>query len=239
MNEKEYESLLNDIRLSQSGQKEAMERIIIQNDKLVRYVVNRYRRSEKEYDDLYQLGRMGLIRAVNRFREDYGIRFSTYAVPMIAGEILRFLRDDGQMRVSRSIRENAKKVLSCMEKFREETGRDPRLEEICEQTGICEEDAVLALGAVSSVRSLSEPLDEEGNTLLEDTIGVNPYESIDREILVQNLLSRLDEKDRRLIELRYFHHFTQAKTAESLGLTQVQVSRLEKKLLITLKRYIV
>ena len=239
MNEKEYESLMSDIRLSQTGEKEALERIVVQNDKLVRFVVNRYRNCGKEYDDLYQLGRMGLIRAVMNFKADYGVRFSTYAVPMIAGEILRFLRDDGQMRVSRSIRENAHKAILCAEKYMEETGNEPRLEDICARTGISEEDAVLALGALSPVRSLSEPLDEEGNTLLGDTIGMNPYETIDRKILIQNLLSKLNEKDRRLIELRYFHHFTQAKAAEFLGLTQVQVSRLEKKLLIKMKEYIV
>lgn len=215
---------------------EACERLVTENDALVRYVVKKYIHTRKEYDDLYQQGRIGLVRAVQNFREDFGTCFSTYAVPMIMGEIRRFLRDDGQMRISRTIKENAKRALECMKHYRDETGREARLSDVCEMTGLASEDAALALGALRPVRSLNEPVDESGSVELKDTLSENPFEDVEKSLLVQNLLSTLNEKERKLIELRFFKRLTQARVADILGLTQVQVSRLEKRLLLRMRK---
>ena len=163
------------------------------------------------------------------------MKFSTYAVPMIMGEIRRFLRDDGQMRVSRTIKENAKRALEFVNRRREETGSDPTLEEICAELKLSREDAVLALGANQTVRSLSEPLDG-GDLRLEDTLGVNPFEKVEKNLLVEKLMASLDEKERTLLTLRYFKSLTQTNVAGIMGLTQVQVSRLEKKILTRLRQ---
>ena len=178
-----------------------MEKLVRDNDALVHYVVKRLKTQGREYEDLYQLGRLGLVRAVRNFDESYGVKFSTYAVPMIMGEIRRFLRDDGQMRVSRTIKENAKRALEFVNRRREETGSDPTLEEICAELKLSREDAVLALGANQTVRSLSEPLDG-GDLRLEDTLGVNPFEKVEKNLLVEKLMASLDEKERTLLTLR-------------------------------------
>lgn len=236
MTESAYQSTIEDIRLAQAGDAEAMERLVTANDALVRFVVKRYAGSGKEYEDLYQLGRLGLVRAAQNFREDFGSRFSTYAVPMIMGEIRRFLRDDGQLRVSRTIRDNAKKLMKRAEEMRGETGAEARIEDLCAQTGISREEAALALGALCPVRSLSEPIDAMGETELGDMLGENPFETVENRLLVRNLMDSLDEKERTLIELRYFCRLTQTRVAGIMGLTQVQVSRLEKKLLTRMRR---
>ena len=223
------------IREAQRGDAAAMEKLVRDNDALVHYVVKRLRTQGREYEDLYQLGRLGLVRAVRNFDESYGVKFSTYAVPMIMGEIRRFLRDDGQMRVSRTIKENAKRALEFVNRRREETGEEPTLEEICAELKLSREDAVLALGANQTVRSLSEPLDG-GNLRLEDTLGVNPFERVEKNLLVEKLMASLDEKERTLLTLRYFKSLTQTNVAGIMGLTQVQVSRLEKKILTRLRQ---
>ncbi len=229
MSDDKYQSALDDIRLARSGDKNAVERLVIDNDALVRFCVNKFRDRGKEYEDLYQLGRLGLVRAITNFDESYGVRFSTYAVPMIMGEIRKFLRDDGQMRVSRTIKENAKKALECAK------CGNTQISYICEQTGMSREDVALALGALSPVRSLNEPLSAGGDTQIQDVIGVNPFEEVDRNLLVGELLGELDEVERKLIRLRYFERMTQARVAGEMGLTQVQVSRMEKKLLARMR----
>ena len=200
------------IREAQRGDAAAMEKLVRDNDALVHYVVKRLKTQGREYEDLYQLGRLGLVRAVRNFDESYGVKFSTYAVPMIMGEIRRFLRDDGQMRVSRTIKENAKRALEVVNRRREETGSDPTLEEICAELKLSREDAVLALGANQTVRSLSEPLDG-GDLRLEDTLGVNPFEKVEKNLLVEKLMASLDEKERTLLTLRYFKSLTQTNVA--------------------------
>lgn len=236
MTGEDYVRAIELVRLAQAGDGEAMEALVVENDALVRFVVKKYAGCGKEYEDLYQLGRMGLVRAIQNFSEDYGSKFSTYAVPMIMGEIRRYLRDDGQIRISRTIRENARRVLKSMEEARNKGGEEARLTDICEDTGLTREEAVLAMGALRPVRSLSEPVDEDGDIELGDTLGVNPFETVEKNLLVRNLLDTLDEKERLLIDLRYFKRLTQVRVADIMGMTQVQVSRMEKKLLNRMRR---
>ena len=239
MRDESYESLKEKIQRAQCGDREAMEEIVKENDALVHYIIKRYQGRGKEYEDLYQLGRIGLVRAVQNFDPAFNVRFSTYAFPMILGEVRRFLRDDGQMRVSRTIRENALQVLKTSQKILEETGREANVSEIAEITGMKTDEVVMALGAMRPLKSLTEPIDDKGKRQLQDFIGVNPYDEIDKNLLVQNLMGILNEKERLLIKLRYFEHMTQTRVAEKLGLTQVQVSRLEKKLLLRMRENIV
>lgn len=231
-----YESCEARIRLAQAGDREAMESLVIENDRLIRFVVRKYAAYGKEYEDLYQLGRLGFVRAVEKFDFSYGTRFSTYAVPVIMGEIRRFIRDDGQMHVSRTIRENACACTKYIRDTQNETGQSPNVMEIAHGTGLSREDVVLALGAGAPVKSLTERAGSEDGRLLQDTIGENPFERVEKNLLVKAFLKSLDGKERQLIVLRYFERLTQSKTAEILGLTQVQVSRLEKKILLRFRK---
>ena len=231
-----YESTETLIRLAQAGDREAMETLLLENDALVRFVVKKYAGRGKEYEDLYQLGRLGFVRAVENFDFGFTVRFSTYAVPVIMGEIRRFIRDDGQIHISRTIKENAQRVNTYLARISEEGRPFPSVNEITYETGLSKEDVVLALGAGVPVKSLLEPVDKDGGRLLQDTIGCDPFERVEKNLLVRSLLESLDGKERELIELRYFRRLTQIKTAEILGLTQVQVSRLEKKVLTRLRK---
>lgn len=231
-----YESTETLIRLAQAGDREAMEILVTENDALIRFVVKKFTGRGKEYDDLYQLGRIGLVRAVEHFDNHFNVRFSTYAVPVIMGEIRRFLRDDHPIHVSRTIRENAKKAIDCLNQYTQTHSASPSIDEICRETNLKREEVILALDASKPVKSLYEPIDKDRKQLIQDTIGVNPFEKLEKNLLVESLLKSLDEKERRLIELRYFDRLTQSRVAEILGLTQVQVSRLEKKLLLRLRK---
>lgn len=231
-----YESTETLIRRAQAGDSEAMETLLCENEALIRFVVKKYASFSKEYEDLYQLGRLGLVRAVENFDFGFSVRFSTYAVPVIMGEIRRYIRDDGQIHVSRTIKDNARRVNAFVSSFSGEGGSQPSINEIAAATGIGKEDVLLALGACQPVKSLHEPIDTDGGRLLQDTIGCDPFEKVEKNLLVRSLLESLDGKERKLIELRYFKRLTQAKTAEILGFTQVQVSRLEKKILTRLRK---
>lgn len=224
------------IRLAQAGDSTAMEALLIENDALIRFVVKKYISRGKEYEDLYQLGRLGFVRAVENFDFSYAVKFSTYAVPVIMGEIRRYLRDDGQIHVSRTIRENAAACIRFIKSTIDETGISPSVSQIAEYTKLSREDVILALGAGAPVKSLSEPVDPEGGRILQDTIGHDPFEAVEKNLLVNSLIESLDGKEKALIKLRYFDRLTQSKTAELLGLTQVQVSRLEKKILLCLRK---
>lgn len=231
-----YESTEMLIRLAQAGDREAMEILVTENDALIRFVVKKFSGRGKEYEDLYQLGRIGLVRAVENFDTHLGVKFSTYAVPVIMGEIRRFLRDDHPIHVSRTIRENAKKAIDYLNTYSETHAKSPSVDEICLETGLKREEVILALDSNKPVRSLTEPVGTDSKRMIQDTVGMNPYEEVEKNLLVESLLSSLDEKERKLITLRYFDRLTQTRVAEILGLTQVQVSRLEKKLLLRLRK---
>lgn len=236
MTHEKYESTETLIRLAQAGDREAMEILVTENDALIRFVVRKFIGRKKEYEDLYQLGRIGLVRAVENFDLRYEVKFSTYAVPVIMGEIRRFLRDDNPIHVSRTIRENAKKTADFLNEYAKTHSSSPSLDEICSQTGLKREEVVLAMDASKPLKSLTEPVAGDSKRTVQDTIGEDPYDKIEKNLLVESLLKSLDEKERRLLTLRYFDHLTQTKVAEILGLTQVQVSRLEKKLLLRLRK---
>lgn len=236
---------------SQAGEREAREVLIENNLGLVRSIVRRYRGRGVEEEDLFQIGTIGLMKAIDKFDLSRNLQFSTYAVPMIAGEIKRFLRDDGPVKVSRIIRENEAKIRCCSRKLRVRLGREPTIREICEDTGLSTEEVVEAMEASATVESLySVSYSEDGSELtLADrvvggdkgsvgmlstavgSLGDPEKEKVLDHMLVAKLLSDLSEEERQLVTLRYFADQTQVQVAKQLGISQVQVSRLEKKIL--------
>lgn len=201
---------------------------------LVGFVTARFMGRGYEYEDLYQYGCIGLIKAVDRFDPSYGVTFSTYAVPLIIGEIKRFLRGDGAVHVSRTIRENALKVVRVLD----EAGKDGKalsVDEVCRDTGLDRQDAVLAMSALAPVKSLQEPVAGDGEILLQDMLGRDEGQQLTDSIALKQALEALDEQERELILRRYFRRHTQTAIASDLGMTQVQISRMEKKVLEKLR----
>lgn len=223
------------IRLSQSGDRQAREQLITENVGLVWSMVRRFTGRGCEAEDLFQIGTIGLIKAIDKFDVSFDVKFSTYAVPMISGEIKRFLRDDGMIKVSRTLKENNIRLRASGERLLARLGRDATLEEIAEDTGMSMEDIVLAMEACTEVESLSKPIghaDGSESTLAERLPGEeDATEKIVNHLVTKQLLDMLEKEERRLIELRYFENKTQTEIAGMLGVSQVQVSRMEKKIL--------
>jgi len=228
---------------AQRGEKEAKEELFERNTGLVYHVVKRFAGrcggNGIEAEDLFQIGAMGLIKAIEKFDMDYGVCFSTYAVPVIMGEIRRFLRDDGMIKISRSIKENARQLQQIREDFWQRMGREPMLSELANESGLAVEDIIAALDAGHEVESIYKTVYEsDGNeVLLVDMLGKEgESEEIVNKLLLEKLLNELDERERNLIRLRYFENRTQTQVAGDLGMSQVQVSRLEKKVLLRLRQ---
>ena len=228
------------IRRSQEGDKEAREILIEENMGLIHHVVKRFLGRGVEAEDLFQIGAIGLVKAVDRFDLSFGVRFSTYAVPMIAGEIKRFLRDDSMIKISRSLKELAIRAAKLREQLLMERGEEPGVEELSELLGVEPEELVQAMDGSAEVESLQKIVyqgDGEGLSLMDKVEqGKDEDETLLRQLLLEQLLRSLEPKERRLIMLRFFHDRTQTQVAEELGMSQVQVSRLEKKILTALKK---
>lgn len=227
------------IRRVHEGDKAAREKLIEENMGLVYTVAQRFLGRGCEREDLVQIGSIGLMKAVDHFDCSFEVRFSTYAVPMIAGEIRRFLRDDGMIRVSRMLKETAVKAYRARELLEKRDGTEPTLEEIAEETGSSPEELVMAMEAASEVESLSRTIYSGDGTpvLLEDRLPdeQDHNEALLNRMLLGQLLSLLAPQEQKLICLRYFEDCTQTQTAKELGMTQVQVSRAEKRILKKLR----
>ena len=222
------------LRAAQKGDRDACEQAVIENNGLIWSVVRRYYGRGVEPDDLYQLGCLGFLKAVQGFDFDYGTCFSTYAVPKIAGEIRRFLRDDGTLKVGRSIREKAQTLYSIRERLRHELGREPFLSELSETAGMTPEEIAEIDLATDTPESLQQET-TDGLTL-EGMLGTEaPEEKLVEKIALREAIDQLPEKERMTILLRYFKSLTQEQTARILGVSQVQVSRLERRALARLR----
>ena len=228
------------IRRSREGDKEARETLIEENMGLIHHVVKRFLGRGVEAEDLFQIGAIGLVKAVDRFDLSFDVRFSTYAVPMIAGEIKRFLRDDSMIKISRYLKELAIRAARLREELLMERGEEPGVEELAERLGVEPEELVQAMDGSAEVESLQKIVyqgDGEGLSLMDKVDqGKDEEETLLRQLLLEQLLSSLEPKERCLIVLRFFHDRTQTQVAEELGMSQVQVSRLEKKILQALKK---
>lgn len=223
-----HEETLALLRRAKQGDEKAKETLVVKNIALVKSIVKGYLKRGAEYDDLMQIGAMGLIKAIDGFDTAYDVKFSTYAVPMIAGEIKRFLRDDGMIKVSRSLKENAVKIFRATEKLKKNLNREPDIGEIAEETGIEREEIVNSLEAVREPVSIYEPIFEnrDGKAELLDTLAVEDDNSMIDRLMVSELLSRLEEREKKIIQLRFFDDKTQGEIAKIIGISQVQVSRL-------------
>ena len=222
------------LRAAQEGDRDACQKVILENSGLIWSIVRRYYGRGVEAEDLYQLGCMGFLKAVQGFDFGYGTCFSTYAVPKIAGEIRRFLRDDGIVKVGRSIRERAQMIYGARERLRQELGREPLLSELSEATGLSAEEIAQTDLATEAPESLQQ---ETGDGLtLEGVLGTDaPEESLVERIALREAIDHLPEKEKVTILLRYFKSLTQEQTARVLGVSQVQVSRLERRGLMRLR----
>ena len=226
------------IASSQAGNEEAKELLVTENTGLIWSVTRRFIGRGVESDDLFQLGCLGFIKAVDGFDLQYGTQFSTYAVPKIAGEIRRFLRDDGAVKVSRSIKEQAAQIGTMRSKLINLLGREPTIQELAHQTGISAEEIAMIENAMASVESIHQSSGEDGFTLenvLTDT------ESEDRfleKMALRQAITQLPERERNVIHLRYFHCLTQERVAKLLSVSQVQISRIEKKAIARLRELI-
>ena len=228
------------IQRSQEGDKEAREILIEENMGLIHHVVKRFLGRGVEAEDLFQIGAIGLVKAVDRFDLSFGVRFSTYAVPMIAGEIKRFLWDDSMIKISRSLKELAIRASRLREQLLMERGEEPGLEELAACLKVEPEELAQAMDGSAEVESLQKIVyqgDGEGLSLMDKVEqGKDEEETLLRQLLLEQLLSSLEPKERRVIVLRFFHDQTQTQVAQQLGMSQVQVSRLEKKILQALKK---
>ena len=239
LKEEEKDALFERIK---AGDEEAKEEYIRGNLRLVLSVIKRFSGSNENADDLFQIGCIGLIKAVNNFNTELDVKFSTYAVPMIIGEIRRYMRDNNSIRVSRSLRDTAYKVIYAKEGYVKRNLKEPTIQEIAEEIGISKEDIVFALDAIQSPVSLQEPVyNDSGDAVyVMDQISdkKNREENWIEELSLQAAMNRLNPRERYIIELRFFHGRTQMEVAEDIHISQAQVSRLEKHALRTMKHYL-
>lgn len=239
LKEEEKSDLFSRIK---AGDKEARETYIKGNLRLVLSVIKRFSNSNENVDDLFQIGCIGLIKSIDNFNPDIGVKFSTYAVPMIIGEIRRYLRDNNSIRVSRSLRDTAYKAIHAKELLSREMSREPSIDEISEEIGIPKEDIVFALDAIQCPVSLYDPVYTDGG----DTLYVmdqisdkkNKEDTWVEELSLSDAMKRLNERENYIINLRFFEGKTQMEVAEEIHISQAQVSRLEKSALKSMRNYL-
>ena len=239
LKEEEKKALFERIK---AGDQEAKEEYIKGNLRLVLSVIRRFSNSNENADDLFQIGCVGLIKAINNFNTDLDVKFSTYAVPMIIGEIRRYMRDNNSIRVSRSLRDTAYKAIYAKENYIKRNLKEPTLEEIASEIGIDKEDIVFALDAIQTPMSLQEPVYNDGDDVLYVMDQVsdkkNKEENWVEELALQAAMERLGERERYIIRLRFFEGKTQIEVAQDINISQAQVSRLEKHALKVMRQYL-
>ena len=226
------------INRAHQGDKLARDKILIENTGLIWSIVRRFLNRGHEGEDLFQIGCIGMLKAIDRFDTEFDVAFSTYAVPMIAGEIRRFIRDDGIVKISRKIKENQMKIMHQREIYINEKKQEPTIEELEKVCDLTKEEIVMAMDASRNVESIDKEMYSKDSAytlmdLAEDDTHIE--ETILNKIMVQQLMDMLESKERKIINLRYFKNKTQSQVAKEMGMTQVQVSRLEKKILNSMR----
>ena len=234
-----YENNLKDIKQAQNGDEEAMTRLIENNKGLIWNIVKRFSGRGYEIEDIYQIGCMGFIKAIKRFDTSFEVQVSTYAVPYILGEIKRFIRDDGIMKVSRSTKELAVKILELQKEHLNKTGEEISINDIAKKLGIAKEEVAYALDAIRPVTSIYEGTNSSGDDdrTIVDKLASQKDEAgtIVNKIAIKQLIENLETREKEIILLRFYKEKTQSEVAKVLGITQVQVSRIEKKILNSMK----
>ncbi len=227
-------STIEYIRRAKQGDDSAKEGLIEHNVSLVKCIVKRYLGKGVDYDDLFQIACMGFLKAIAGFDEGFGVKFSTYAVPMIAGEIKRFMRDDGSVKVSRAIKQTAKEMNAFVEEYLTETGTQPSVSLVAEKFGMEEAEAVFVMGSSKMPLSLyggTEFKDGKERELIETLPSSDDQEDLIDRLLLRGAIDQLSERDKKIIVLRYFRDMTQSEVAEKIGVSQVQVSRIESRII--------
>lgn len=225
------------IALAQSGDTEASERLVLDNAGLIWSVAKRYIGRGTDTEDLYQLGCLGFYKAVEGFDPMFGTQFSTYAVPKIAGEIRRFLRDDGTVKVSRTLKERSAQIKAVRAAMIIDLNREPTIQELSDRTGLTPEDVAAAESATSCTESISREIGAEGFTLENILTDTDSEEKMLERIALNQAIEKLSERERLVIKLRYFHGLTQDRVSKVLNVSQVQVSRIEKRAIANLKEF--
>ena len=226
------------INRAHQGDKLARDKILIENTGLIWSIVRRFLNRGHEGEDLFQIGCIGMLKAIDRFDTEFDVAFSTYAVPLIAGEIRRFIRDDGIVKISRKIKENQMKIMHQREIYINEKKQEPTIEELEKVCDLTKEEIVMAIDASRNVESIDKEMYSKDSAytlmdLAEDDTNIE--ETVLNKIMVQQLMDMLESKERKIINLRYFNNKTQSQVAKEMGMTQVQVSRLEKKILNSMR----
>ena len=232
-----YENKVEDILKAQSGNQEVMSKLVTENSNLIWSIVTRFKDRGYEIEDLYQIGCIGFIKSIKRFDTNFEVKLSTYAVPYILGEIKRFIRDDGPVKISRSIKDLSYKINLVQKEYISKKGRDVKIDELVKILKADKEDILLAIDSLNLVESIDKNINDSDDMTIKDKLKSNCDEEKDiiNKITVERLMDDLDEKSKKIIILRYFRGRTQTQVANLLGVSQVQVSRLEKKILNNMK----
>lgn len=232
------EQTLDLIRAAQNGDRESAQRLVEENTGLIWSVARGFFGRGTDPDDLYQLGCVGFLKAIDGFDESFGTQFSTYAVPKISGEIRRFLRDDGAVKVSRSIKEQSMLIRNARNRLEQKLGREPALSELSQETGLTAEEIAFAETATGPAESLQKETGAEGLTLEHMLFDVGAEEKLLEHVSLRCAVEKLPEKERKTVYLRYFHGMTQESASRVLGVSQVQVSRLERRAIEHLRQFL-
>ena len=237
-----YENNTKDIVEAQNGNEDKMTKLIEENQGLIWSIVKRFSSRGYELEDLYQIGMIGFIKSIKRFDASYDVRLSTYAVPYILGEIKRFIRDDGSIKVSRSIKELAWKIRELQDKFLKEKGKEITITEIAKELKVAKEEIAIALDSLNPIISIYDEVssnNEKGLNII-DKVGndIDEAELITNKIVIQKIINELDDREKQIILLRYYKNNTQSQVAKIIGISQVQVSRIEKKILENMRQNI-
>ena len=229
----DQELLLDYIRKAKNGDDTAKEIIFSENTPLIKSIIRRFKNKGVEYDDLYQIACIGFLKAINNFDENFGVKFSTYSVPMIIGEIKRYIRDNGAIKVSRTLKILANKINHFIDEYQSKNNKSPSIDYIAEKFSITPEEVVIALDSSKMPLSIYDKFeeDDEGRELIEKLPSEDNEENLLTKIQLSNIIEGLNDRERKIIVLRYFRDRTQSEIAESLGVSQVQVSRLENKII--------
>lgn len=234
-----YENNIEDIIEAQNGKQEKMTKLVEENNGLIWSIVKRFKDRGYELEDLYQIGSIGFIKSIKRFDTSFEVKLSTYAVPYILGEIKRFIRDDGSVKVSRSIKELAGKIKDIQSKYLKETGEEINITEIAKQLKIPKEEIAVALDSLKPTISIYDDsyTNDEGGISFLDTLSTNvdEAETLTNKLTIKEMITNLEQREKEIILLRYYKNKTQTEVAKILGISQVQVSRIEKKILNSMK----
>ena len=233
--------ILNLVEKAQQGDQDAKEVLLKENAPLIRCVIKRFKDKGIEYDDLYQIGCLGFLKALNNFQVDYNVKFSTYVVPMVIGEIKRFMRDDGAIKVSRVLKSLNLQINKFVDKFFSDNQRSPTIEEIAKHFNVDEQEVVLAMDSARMPVSLYSPLEdgEDGLLVMDRVEGEGQAEDMFDHIALKELIRNLDKREQKIVMLRFYFDKTQSEIAKELKISQVQVSRLENKILENLRKKLI